>query len=652
MTNKSKRFKTKAKPRLEIKEFELDEEFKTKYPDITTIYTMGKALIVEHYTGALIQSSYYDDDSMKTVNNLGKALEEHHAIKPEFDKDGFLKSFGQLMVRRMLREAKEETEDEAKAQKEVEEERQQKDEIQQAIDQLRQHHQNITTEEWTRTLQVKFQNLQDVVKKKMPEIWPGLEFELSVSRILNIGGCTLPFIGILLGRPSSYKTVIIELLKPWRNTYYTDNFTARSFVSHSTSVEPEYLEDIDMLPKMKDNVFLTPELSPMFTSKEDDLVQALGIITRIADGHGYGSDSGAHGHRGYDYDIMFPWVAAAVDIPYKVYKILNNLGHRLYYYRLHFRDESLDDLIEYAAEQEDFNVKKAMIQDALFDYLKWFEIGNFELEPDANNNNKKVKWDCSRNDREAIKIIAGMGDLLSYLRCVAKVYITDDSQGSNYSYTISPREVPRRAIKVLTNLAKAHAILNGRNYITMDDIPIVVKTATDSAQVERVSLFSLLIANKGKITTSQILESLTVARKTALRTMTEFHTIGLASIEDFHEEGYNNMSKRMVLNPRFDWLLENPMITKIFPHTTPSQKDSQREDQEEGEVTNAILFWIICNQLETQNGNGKVINHDELHEALIATGKFYGGEATQITEDMVNAGRLEAISFHEYKKTG
>ena len=57
-------------------------------------------------------------------------------------------------------------------------------------------------------------------------------------------------------------------------------------------------------------MFLTPELSPMFTTKEENLIQLLGIITRIADGHGYFSDSGAHGQRGYDEDIMFAWVGA------------------------------------------------------------------------------------------------------------------------------------------------------------------------------------------------------------------------------------------------------------------------------------------------------------------------------------------------------
>jgi hypothetical protein len=298
MTMKSK---AKAKSKAKVRVFELDEESKTKYPEITGIMSIGKVLILDHYTGAAIQSPYYDDDSYKTIKTLETTLKEHHAIKPEFDIKGFLTALAQLLARTILREAQEEEK------REVEEE-QQRDEIQEAIDQLKVQHQGITNEEWTRTLQEKYQNLQQVVKKEMPEIWPGLEFELSVSRILNIGGNTLPFIGILLGRPSSYKTVIIELLKPWRNTYYTDNFTARSFVSHSTSVDLEDLEEIDMLPKIKDRVFLTPELSPMFTSKEEDLVQALGIITRIADGHGYGSDSGAHGHRGYDFDIMFAWV--------------------------------------------------------------------------------------------------------------------------------------------------------------------------------------------------------------------------------------------------------------------------------------------------------------------------------------------------------
>jgi predicted transcriptional regulator len=72
----------------------------------------------------------------------------------------------------------------------------------------------------------------------------------------------------------------------------------------------------------------------------------------------------------------------------------------------------------------------------------------------------------------------------------------------------------------------------GRNYITLDDIPLIIKTALDTAPIERVSLFSLLIANNGILNTTQILESLNVARKTALRTMAELKAIGLVDIEE------------------------------------------------------------------------------------------------------------------------
>ena len=68
----------------------------------------------------------------------------------------------------------------------------------------------------------------------------------------------------------------------------------------------------------------------------------------------------------------------------------------------------------------------------------------------------------------------------------------------------------------------------------------------DSAQIERVSMFNLLLAHGGKLTTTEMLESLNVSRKTALKTMVEFKAIGLIEIEDIHESGQNNISKRMV----------------------------------------------------------------------------------------------------------
>jgi hypothetical protein len=105
--------KSKSNPKAKVRVFEFDEESKSKYPEIIGIMTIGKALILDHYTGAVVQSSYYDDDSVKTIKTLRTALQEHHAIKPEFDIDGFLRSFGRLLIRRIMQEAHEEEKEKA-----------------------------------------------------------------------------------------------------------------------------------------------------------------------------------------------------------------------------------------------------------------------------------------------------------------------------------------------------------------------------------------------------------------------------------------------------------------------------------------------------------------------------------------------------------
>jgi hypothetical protein len=487
----------------------------------------------------------------------------------------------------------------------------------------------------------------------MPEIWPGLEFELSISRILKIEDCTLPFIGIVLGKPSSYKTVIISLMKKWPDAFYTDNFTAKSFVSHSTAVNAEELGEIDMLPKIKNKLFLTPELSPMFTTKEEDLQQLLGIVTRIADGHGYVSDSGAHGHRGYDEDIMFVWVGAAVDIPYKVYRALGNLGPKIYFFRMKFDEQTHDQLLDYATDDGNFNPQVMKIRNALFDYLKWFEIGP-TLTP-------KIKWDESKNSRDALRYIVGMADLLSYLRCVAQVWET--SEGSDYDYRKSEREVPRRAITCLKNLAKGHGMLTGRNSITLEDIPMIIKTALDTASIERVSMFSLLIANNGILTTDQVLESLNVSKPTALKTMAEFEAIGLVTSEEFNDGGVGRPSKRIVLNPRFNWFLSDGLIKKIIPHTPinfNSNSDLSIEDNtktDNGNSTQLYLFWHTYDELQKEEAahnytdiDKSTVSGKKLEECLISTGKFYNGDAARMIKEMVRVGKLEEVMIDTYRR--
>lgn len=94
----------------------------------------------------------------------------------------------------------------------------------------------------------------------------------------------------------------------------------------------------------------------------------------------------------------------------------------------------------------------------------------------------------------------------------------------------------------MPNLARGHALSQGRTFITMEDIPIVIHTVLSSATIERVRLFELLITHKGVLTTSIICDSLSTSPPTARKTMTELRATKL--VDDITDkEPYNSEMK-------------------------------------------------------------------------------------------------------------
>jgi hypothetical protein len=136
--------------------------------------------------------------------------------------------------------------------------------------------------EWQLKVAEKYENLEMIFKSHYPEAWIFMEFCLSIKSILNVMDFTLPFMGVLVAAPSSLKTMAIQLFRKYPLTFYTDSFTPSSLLSHNASLSEEQLQKIDMLPKMKNKLVLTPELAPLITGNEDELQKTLGIIILTA----------------------------------------------------------------------------------------------------------------------------------------------------------------------------------------------------------------------------------------------------------------------------------------------------------------------------------------------------------------------------------
>jgi AAA lid domain len=415
---------------------------------------------------------------------------------------------------------------------------------------------DISIEEWENTRKQKYNFLYNTVKENLPSIWLPLEFTLSIKCIINIAKITLPFAGIILGAPSTLKTASLIMLNKWPQTFYTDHFTSKSLVSHSTAITKDELVEIDMLPRWKNKLVLLPELAPIFTAKDEDLTHLLGILTRVLDGQGYQSDSGAHGHRGYDERIMFVLAGASVEIPHKVYKALGYLGPKLYFLRIPSHDKTQEERL--ANLSENFGDKEERIQAALFDYLKWLEIRP-DMKIDNESGLPKIEWDHSKDEREALIYIIKLADLLAPLRGVSQIWETRGTQGSDYGYTIPIVEDPSRATTQLYNLARGRALSHGRNYVTKEDVPLVIKVVLSTGPVERVRILDRLIADNGDLTTGQITGALSIASQTAKRTMIELTLLGLVDIYPQlgteEQAQHQGVEKKITLKPKFrEWL--------------------------------------------------------------------------------------------------
>jgi hypothetical protein len=110
------------------------------------------------------------------------------------------------------------------------------------IEKTKSSNKGISFEAWKDGLLKRYATMEEVTKRYFPHAWDGIEFTLSVLRILNIDRCTLPFAGIILARSGGNKTLSSGMLIPWPYAYYTRKFTAKAFVSHNTAIASENLK--------------------------------------------------------------------------------------------------------------------------------------------------------------------------------------------------------------------------------------------------------------------------------------------------------------------------------------------------------------------------------------------------------------------------
>jgi hypothetical protein len=395
--------------------------------------------------------------------------------------------------------------------------------------------------------EVNFEQWQETIKSNFPELLFAGEVGLAIIAQILIKEITNPFALVLVDVPSAGKTITINFFSEIEGlTYASDKFTPASFVSNATNVKKEKLAEIDLLPRLKYKLFLIRDLSTLFSKRDDDLNECLGLLTRVLDGEGLNTDSGVHGQRQYVGEYLFMVLAGSTPIPPRVWKMMGNLGSRLFFLNMNSKEKSEAELANQLTTLA-YKEKEKICRQATKDFLLtlW------------NANQAGVEWDKAQDTQANKLIIARSARLLAKLRGVINVWRDKGEQGEEYSYYSPVIEKPDRINQLFYNLCRGHALVCGRTQINSQDLRLVVELAADSAPTIRARLFRKLLENNGVMKTGEVEAALQCSKTTALK---EMETLKILEICYITQDSYGVVGepeKTLYLIKDFDWFLSD-----------------------------------------------------------------------------------------------
>lgn len=394
---------------------------------------------------------------------------------------------------------------------------------------------------------VTFDEWRKVIEDNFPELIFPAEVSLSIISQILIKDITNPFALVLVDVPSSGKTITINFFSEIEGlTYATDKFSPASFVSNAANVKKEKLKEIDLLPRLRYKMFLIRDLATLFSKREDDLNECLGILTRVLDGEGLNTDTGVHGQRQYVGEYLFMLLAGSTPIQPRIWKTMGNLGSRLFFLNLNRKDKSEDELADQIVNLSHKKREKTC-QKATKDFLYnlWF------------NNSNGIEWDKENDPREYRLIIGKCAKLLSKLRGVINLWQDRSEDGTSYTYTSPVIEQPDRINQLFYNLCRGHAVACGRRQINEVDLKLIVELAVDSAPTIRARFFRQLLECNGQMRTNQVESSLQCSKPTALKEMEILKILGVCNVEKSDDQIVGEPEKIIKLSYDFKWFLSD-----------------------------------------------------------------------------------------------
>ena len=174
---------------------------------------------------------------------------------------------------------------------------------------------------------------------------------------------------------------------------------AAAFVSHAAQRTKGDLEKIDLLPRIRHKILITPELASVFRGDKKELIPSFSKITRVLDGEGLWTDSGTHGGRGYKGDYVFAWLGCTTPFDNNVWETMAQLGSRLFFLMLETNgDMNEDALVASLLEDDPYKARREACRAVVSPFL-----GELFSQ---HGGVRSVVWNPSKDDPEAQRWVA------------------------------------------------------------------------------------------------------------------------------------------------------------------------------------------------------------------------------------------------------
>jgi hypothetical protein len=273
-------------------------------------------------------------------------------------------------------------------------------------------------------------------------------------------------------------------------------------------------------------------MSTWFSGDQEHIYKRMSILTGLLDGEGYVRDSGSHGQRGYTgKEYRFNFIGATTPLNPRAWRIMSDVGSRVLFHEIQGQSD-MDAVMDDVIGGSEYTEKVARCRELIQKFLRqlWERFGGFA----------GVKW-SSGADGHTKSLLRYLTRLIQY----GRADLGNDG-GVN-------REGAHRIADSLYAIARGHALLNGRDSLTVEDFSVCARIALSTIPEKRRRMLRELLnpTNGGRLSSRQAETSASVSRPTAHDRMEELATLGLAGLSESDDDGRG--TKQLELFPDFEW---------------------------------------------------------------------------------------------------